>query len=136
MDLGNLTLFKLTGSRMNYLSERQKVISENIANADTPYYRPSDLKPMNFQEILRGDTRRIKPIATNPMHLAGLKEDTKFTAEKASLGKSYETAPNGNAVVLEEQMLKVSELQTNYQLAANIYQKNLGMLRTAIGRAQ
>ena len=52
------------------------------------------------------------------------------------VGKSYETSPNGNAVVLEEQMIKVSELQANYQLAANLYQKNLGMLRTAIGRSQ
>lgn len=135
MDLGNLTLFKLVGSRMSYLGERQKVLSQNIANADTPYFRPSDLKPMNFQEIMRGD-RTIKPIATNPMHLAGLKEPTQFTAEKTAFGKTYETKPNGNSVVLEEQMLKVSELQTNYQLAANLYQKNLGMLRTAIGRAQ
>ena len=135
MDLGKLSLFKIIGARMGYLGERQKVLAENVANADTPHYRPSDLKAMDFQAVLRGD-QRIKLATTQQVHLAGITPANKFNVEKAGFGKSYETAPNGNSVVLEEQMLKVSELQANYQLAANLYQKNLGMLRTAIGRSQ
>ncbi|NDC64712.1 MAG: flagellar basal body rod protein FlgB, partial [Planctomycetia bacterium] len=133
MDLGKLSLFKLVGSRMGYLAERQKVLSQNIANADTPQYRPSDLKPMDFQKVLGGD-QRVKMAVTNKVHLAGTNQAPNFAAEKAAFGKSYETAPNGNAVVLEEQMMKVAEVQSNYQLAANLYQKNMSMLRTAIGR--
>ena len=135
MDLGNLSLFKIIGARMGYLGERQKVLAENVANADTPHYRPSDLKAMDFQAVLRGD-QRIKLATTQQVHLAGVTPGNKFQVEKAGFGKSYETSPNGNAVVLEEQMIKVSELQANYQLATNLYQKNLGMLRTAIGRGQ
>ena len=135
MDLGKLTLFKLMGARMGYLTERQKVLSENIANADTPAYRPSDLKPMDFQKVLRGD-QRIKMSVTNNVHLAGTNNAAMFASEKAGFGKSYETSPNGNAVVLEEQMMKVAEVQSSYQLAANLYQKNMSMLRTAIGRSQ
>ncbi len=135
MDLGKLSLFKIVGARMGYLGERQKVLSENIANADTPHYRPSDLKPMDFQATLRGD-QRIKMAVTNKIHLAGTNQAPMFAPEKAAFGKSYETSPNGNAVVLEEQMLKVAEVQSNYQLAANLYQKNMSMLRTAIGRTQ
>ncbi|MBL8690613.1 MAG: flagellar basal body rod protein FlgB [Rhodospirillaceae bacterium] len=135
MELGKLSLFKIIGARMSYLSERQKVLSENIANADTPHYRPSDLKPMDFQAVLRGD-QRIKMAVTNKIHLAGTNQAPMFGTEKAAFGKSYETSPNGNAVVLEEQMLKLSQGQSSYQLAANIYQKNMSMLRTAIGRAQ
>lgn len=135
MDLGKLSLFKIIGARMGYLGERQKVLAENVANSDTPNYRPSDLKPMDFKAVLRGD-QRIKMSTTNQVHLAGVTPGNMFQVEKAAFGKSYETSPNGNAVVLEEQMIKVSELQANYQLATNLYQKNLGMLRTAIGRGQ
>lgn len=133
MDLGKLSLFKIVGARMGYLSERQKVLSENVANADTPHYRPSDLKPMDFQATLRGD-QRIRMAVTNKIHLAGTNQAPAYTPEKAAFGKSFETSPNGNAVVLEEQMMKVAQVQSNYQLAANIYQKNMTMLRTAIGR--
>jgi flagellar basal-body rod protein FlgB len=133
MDLGKLTLFKLVGAKMSYLGERQKVLSENIANADTPHFRPSDLKPMNFQGVLRGE-QRIRMAATHQVHLAGVAHQNRFVAEKAALGKTYETKPNGNSVILEEQMLKVADLQSNYALAANLYQKNVGMLRTAIGK--
>ena len=135
MDLSKLSLFKIIGARMGYLGERQKVLAENVANADTPHYRPSDLKAMDFPAVLRGD-QRIRMATTNQVHLAGVTPGNIFQVEKAAFGKSYETSPSGNAVVLEEQMLKVSELQANYQLAANLYQKNLGMLRSAIGRSQ
>jgi flagellar basal-body rod protein FlgB len=135
MDLGKLTLFKLMGAKMAYLGERQKVLSENIANADTPNYRPSDLKPMDFQSVLRGD-QRIRMAATHQVHLAGSGRDSPFKVEKAAFGKTFETSPNGNSVVLEEQMLKTADVQTSYQLAANLYSKNLTMLRTAIGRGQ
>jgi flagellar basal-body rod protein FlgB len=135
MDLSKLTLFKLMGAKMSYLGERQKVIAQNIANADTPQYRPSDLKKMDFQSVLRGD-QRIKMAATHQVHLAGSRPSSAFQVEKAAFGKTYETAPNGNSVVLEEQMMKTAEVQSNYQLAANLYSKNLTMMRTAIGRAQ
>jgi flagellar basal-body rod protein FlgB len=133
MDLGKLTLFKLVGARMSYLGERQKVLAENVANADTPHFRPSDLKKMDFQGILRGE-QRIRMAATHQVHLAGVGHQSRFQAEKTPVGKNYETSPNGNAVVLEEQMLKVADVQQNYALAANIYQKNMSMLRTAIGK--
>jgi len=138
MDLSKMTLFNMVGTRMSYLGERQKLLAQNVANADTPNYRPSDLKEMNFQAVLRGgsDQQKVKMAATQPLHLAGLRQDEQFTAQKQGWNKTYETAPNGNAVVLEEQMLKVSEVNQNYMLATNLYQKNLGMLRSAIGRGQ
>jgi flagellar basal-body rod protein FlgB len=138
MDLSKMTLFNMVSTRMSYLGERQKVLAQNVANADTPKYRPSDLKEMNFQAVLRGGSgqQKVRMAATQPLHLASLRQDEQFTAQKQGWNKTYETSPNGNAVVLEEQMLKVSEVQQNYMLATNLYQKNLGMLRSAIGRGQ
>ena len=48
----DIPLFAMLKSRMGYLSQRQKVIAQNVANADTPGYRPSDLKPYSFQASL------------------------------------------------------------------------------------
>ena len=46
----------------------------------------------------------------------------------------YEIAPAGNAVVLEEQMMKVAETQIDYQMMTSIYKKNIGFIKLAIGK--
>jgi flagellar basal-body rod protein FlgB len=48
--------------------------------------------------------------------------------------KPYETSPDGNAVILEEQMAKVSETQLSYTLANELYRKQIGMFRIALGQ--
>jgi flagellar basal-body rod protein FlgB len=40
--------------RMDWLSQRQTVLSQNVANADTPNYQPRDLKTLDFRAELRG----------------------------------------------------------------------------------
>ena len=49
MDLNKLDVFRLTNSKMGWLSERQTVLAQNIANADTPGYKAKDLKGLIFQ---------------------------------------------------------------------------------------
>jgi flagellar basal-body rod protein FlgB len=44
-----------------------------------------------------------------------------------------ETSPNGNSVVLEEQMAKLSETEISHRLTTNLYKKHLNMLKMAIG---
>ena len=48
--------------------------------------------------------------------------------------KTYETAPAGNSVVVEEQMMKLSQTQADYNQMVNLYRKHVDMLKTAIGR--
>ena len=48
-------------------------------------------------------------------------------------GTTYETTPDGNAVILEEQMAKATETALDYQLTSNLYRKYLGMIRIALG---
>jgi flagellar basal-body rod protein FlgB len=47
-----------------------------------------------------------------------------------------ETTLDGNSVVLEEQMLKMTEARANYEAAVGFYQKSLAMIRTAARRPQ
>ena len=48
MDMGQIPLFSLLTGRMNWLSSRQSVLAENVANAATPNYVARDLKPVDF----------------------------------------------------------------------------------------
>jgi flagellar basal-body rod protein FlgB len=130
----DLTLVSFLKAKMNWHQGRQKVLAENVANADTPGYEARDLKPMRFESHLSGPS--VTPVATartNRAHFAG-----SLPVQPAGLlteeGDSWEITPEGNAVVLEEQMLKVSENQFDFQLATSLYSRSLGLLKTAIGR--
>lgn len=130
MDLNNMGLFKLLSRRMDWLTQRQEVLSQNIANADTPDYKPSDLQPFSFRDAL-ADARRLKPTTTSTTHLTGTL-GTGGTAKEQRQRDPYETAPDGNAVVLEEQMLKQSQTSNDYQTMINLYRKQVGMIKMAI----
>ena len=64
MDLNKLDIFRLTNSKMGWLSERQTVLAQNIANADTPGYKAKDLKVPDFSSMLntRNECTRSKDI--------------------------------------------------------------------------
>lgn len=137
MNITELPIFKLMGRRMDWLTERQKVLAQNIANSDTPHYRPHDLKPMAFDDLLRftreGAARRVSPLRTDADHL-GYSGASGDRIREAVQEKSYETNLSGNAVVIEEQLMKVGETDMQFQIATNLYRKYLGLFRTALGR--
>lgn len=140
----DLTTFAALKERMRFLQTRQKLLAQNIANADTPGYRPKDIKQLGIDPASRGSdaARRMAPIqsaapgqntgiaVTNPRHIA-VGGPGVATEER---GASYETRPSGNAVDLENEMLKVSQNQIDFQTAANIYQRGLSTLKIALGR--
>ncbi len=135
MDYSELPLFKLVGRRMDWLNQRQQVLAQNIANSDTPHYKPRDLKAGNFKALVRNGMGDLEPMRTNTAHMGiGGTVSGDFTARKQK--EVYETNLSGNSVVLEEQLLKVGETNMDYQLAANVYKKYIGMFRMALGRSR
>lgn len=134
VDLGKVGLFRLMTEKMAWHGQRQAVLAQNVANADTPEYQPRDLKAFTFKT----DTDFPIPLpmaATASGHQAGTLAPA--GAGPFRDGKSrtvYETAPDGNAVVLEEQALKVGQNAGDFQAVTNLYRKQLGMIRLAIGR--
>ena len=54
-----LGIFSKLATRMAWLGRRQQVLAQNIANADTPNYKPMDLKPLDFgaQALVLGGKR-------------------------------------------------------------------------------
>ncbi|MCG5243286.1 flagellar basal body rod protein FlgB [Azospirillum doebereinerae] len=130
MDLGNLGLFKLMSRKMDWLTQRQEALSQNIANADTPDYKTKDLKSFTFRDAL-SDSRRLTPTATNASHLAGTR-GAGGMAQEQTVRDPYETAPDGNNVILEDQMMKMSQNSMDYQTITNLYKKQVNMIKSAI----
>src|SRR5262245_42453844 len=99
MDLNSLKLFKMAMTRMDWASQRQKVLAQNIANADTPNYQPKDVKEINFKDVLRGTGVAPVTVArTNANHLKGtIPEQDHFRSQ--GLKKTFEESPDGNQVV-------------------------------------
>ncbi|MCA0201569.1 MAG: flagellar basal body rod protein FlgB [Proteobacteria bacterium] len=132
MDLNNLKLFKMALTRMDWAAQRQKVLAQNISNADTPHYRPHDLKQVNFKDVLRGQMEpRVGVSRTDSRHLKGTIPEQEPFRENA-IRKTFEESPDGNQVIVEEQMQKVSDTRSDYNTAVQLMQTHMKMLRIAV----
>jgi flagellar basal-body rod protein FlgB len=129
-----IPLLDMLRERMSYLNARQDVLSQNVANADSPGYAARDLKPMAFDEMLKrvnGGSDTSLTI-TDPHHIPlSQGAETEFAGADSP---DTEASPNGNTVSLEQEMIKVSDTQAQYQAATSLYSKALNMMRTAIGQ--
>ena len=132
MDMNDFPVFRMIKGKLNWLAERQRVLAANVANADTPNYRPSDLKEVDFRNPTAGDRFAVTLARTHPSHRALSGAAGQHRAEHQR--DTYETVPSGNAVVLEEQLVKVAKNQGDYALITQLYRKHLQMFRIALGR--
>jgi len=134
MNLKNMGLFRLISDKMAWHNQRQEILAQNVANADTPGYQGRDLAPFDFKTEMRR-TARMEMAATRSGHLAGTTpRGSDFKDDRKS--GAYETTPDGNAVVLEEQMMKISRNAMDYQTVTNIYRKQVNLIKSALTRGQ
>ena len=131
MNLPDVPLFAMLRERMTWLHQRQDLLSQNVANADTPNYVARDLKPLDFAAALRGASHGGGMMTTNSRHIA-LSPSSQGAFEDVA-SPDVESSPNGNAVSLETEMIKVSDTQAQFQAAANLYAKAMTLMKTAIG---
>ncbi len=131
MAISELPIFAMLRTKMHWHQERQRLLAENVANADTPHYRPHDLKEPEFQKSAPA-AMVVGLVRTDAGHIAGQGlSPPKFRADRPG---GFETRPTGNSVALEDEMLKVAANQMDYQQASTLYAKSLGLLKTAIGK--
>jgi flagellar basal-body rod protein FlgB len=132
MDLSQIPLFAMLRGRLSYLSDRQKVIAENVANSDTPGYAPRDLKPFSFQAQMQAQAQGAASsmAVTQPGHMLP-PHAKKPGAAKPVATKDSETTLDGNSVVLEEEMIKMGQARMDYDAAIGFYQKSLNLIRLA-----
>jgi len=142
MTTSDLKLMGALLKKTSWLEERQKVLAQNIANADTPGYEAQDIKPLDFKNLLEkshaaGLTTAGSSSAldeTNSAHLnaSGITSSTSSKVKPSPDKKTYETSPTGNQVVLEEQLLKMNENMTDHRFTTNLYQKYMEMIKTSL----
>lgn len=132
MDYSKLPIYQMMQQQMNYNTTRQTVLSKNVANSDTPGYIPSDIKSPSFSSILKGKNVGALPMAvTQQGHITSM-NDAKGNL-RVRKDTVVEKSPNGNAVVLDDQMLKMQENAADYQTTTTLYRKMNGMFRMALG---
>ena len=137
--LDSIALLNGMSQKMGFLQTRQRVLSQNITNADVPSYQAKDLKAPSFKDTMG---RYINPTQVN--NGAKLALTTTHEGQVSHLqmlnradsgdavSQTYEVTPIKNSVNMEEQMIQASGNAIDYQMVTNLYNKNISLLKSAI----
>lgn len=135
MPINDISALTALRTRMQWHQERQRVLAENIANSDTPNFKPRDLVEPKFDAQGRnassGATLAMMS-TTSGLNIAGSGPASNFDQNRHA---GFQTRPAGNAVNLEDQMLKVSANQMDYAAVTSLYSRSLRLLKMAVGKA-
>ncbi len=115
-------------SRMNFLTQRQGVVAGNIANANTPNFISRDL----VAKAQGGSNSSFAMAVTSQQHLAGDMSKAKLNGTMTEDARFIQH--NGNSVRLDEEMLKMTDIQLNYRMMTEIYNKQVAMQKMALGQ--
>ena len=135
MSINDLPTLSVLRTKMQWHQERQRVLSENVSNSDSPNFKPRDLVEPKFDSTganAAGSTGSLAMQRTSNGHISASNAEQSF-AENRRAG--FETRPAGNAVSLEDEMLKASANQMDYAAVTSLYSKSLHLLKVAIGKA-
>ena len=133
MSFQDLPVFSALKQRLNWHDARQRVLSENVANANMPGFTPRELVAVEKGQQLSG-VRPVEVALTHAGHIAGSPiPGSGGPGRREEAG--WETTPDGNSVVLEEQMMKLTQNQIDHQMATTLYSRSLALLRASIRSA-
>ncbi len=134
MSINDLPTLAMLRTKMQWHQERQRVLSENVSNSDTPNFKPRDLVEPKFDATganAAGSMGSLAMVRTSSSHIAPPGAEQNFDENRRA---GFETRPAGNAVNLEDEMLKVSANQMDYAAVTSLYSKSLQLLKTAMGK--
>jgi flagellar basal-body rod protein FlgB len=135
MSISDIPGLSILRTKMQWHQERQSVLSENVSNSDTPNFKPRDLVEPKFDKMgasAAGSMGALAMMRTSATHIAPAGGGGQTFDQNKRAG--FETRPTGNAVNLEDEMLKVSANQMDYAAVTSLYSKSLHLLKTAIGK--
>ncbi|MGE0062712.1 MAG: flagellar basal body protein, partial [Xanthobacteraceae bacterium] len=109
MPITDIPIFSMLRTKMEWHQERQKLLAENIANSDTPGFKPRDLEMPKFDDA---PPPTVGLTLTSGSHIAAVGQSgTNF---RATNRHASQVRPGGNAVSLEDEIMKVSANQMDY----------------------
>ncbi|EKE43780.1 flagellar basal body rod protein [Oceaniovalibus guishaninsula JLT2003] len=130
--MAELGLFRMASAMAGHAADRQRHVAANIANADTPGYRATDLP--DFATVVN-DEAGIGPTrmrATRPGHIA----DTTTPGLAAPIRRDAQPSPNGNTVSLETEMMQAAGIRQQHDTALSIYSAARDIVRASLGRGR
>lgn len=134
MPLKDTALMLMTGERMRWLTQRQSVLAQNVANANTPDYAAQDLRALDFRTALRETQSSLRLAQVDGESVVAGNNTDAYRIQRNRA--PYEVTPDENGVILEEQVLKLNQTQGDYQLATQIFRKYGQLYNIALGRGE
>jgi flagellar basal-body rod protein FlgB len=132
MPISDIPMLSMLRTKMHWHQQRQQLLAQNVANSDTPTYRPVDLAPMDISR----NRPQLPPLVlqqTDPAHVGGVLDGSPAFGVDPHGG--YEIRPAGNAVNVEDEMMKVAANQMDYEAATTLYTHSLNLIKTALGKS-
>lgn len=126
--MGPIRLYDLASQQAQWLTARQSVVAENVANASTPGYRSRDLPA--FEQVMSDTTMRMS--GTNVAHFDATNSFADTATNAARDANPWETSYSGNSVSLEQEMLKAGEINRSYSLNTGIVRAFDQMLSSSL----
>jgi flagellar basal-body rod protein FlgB len=117
----------LASKAMDGLSYRRNVISENVANVDTPGYHALEL---NFESALTksmGSSPKLSMALTNPAHQLS-KSDASGPYQARQRSGGSERA-DGNNVDIDQELMQMTETGIRYNALSTAVSKKLSLLK-------
>jgi flagellar basal-body rod protein FlgB len=126
--LGMADMFNVVNrlrTSLDYHASRHSVLSSNIANAETPGFKPLEL----LRETQTETGAQLPMAATSAAHVGPANQDA--AGYETREDRTTIAGANGNSVSLEHEMSKLAANDIRFEGAVKIVSQQLGMLRYA-----
>ncbi len=125
-----LAIFESAHAMAMHAGQRQAVIAQNVANADTPGYVARDIP--KFTEVYApASDGAFSQRATRAAHLHG---SLAGSGQANMIEDQTFAAPDGNSVSLETEMLRATDAKRQHDRSLAIYKSAMTILRSSLGR--
>jgi flagellar basal-body rod protein FlgB len=143
-DLANSGPMPVLSAMMRFTGQRQKLIANNIANLDTPFYQQQDVAPGAFQSALAAAVDRRRSVGREDASLGEVEGKGFLLAPGGQLTLDPLRAARGNVASrgvayhdrnnrdMEGLMQDLAENALAFRLASDLYRKHNDILRVAI----
>lgn len=117
-------------NHLNFRGERQKVISNNIANINTPDYKTKDLVFEN--ELNKQNTQMLQLSKTNSNHFLNANMNNNTSNQRLVQVQGLEEQNDGNNVNLDSQMSEMSKNKIIFDALQSSIKKDSRLFRSVI----